>query len=216
MKEITIYNQLKKIIPTISVEGVDQKAAMKEQKEYMDNAKSFVSRLSINRYFERPLLKFTQEEKMDLVKALFDKGFFLQSVMFPLFQPNIPVEIGLDIFQGIVKAHGHTETVSIGKCIILHQIVGKGDLEDVSLSNYYDFFQSSTVEFLEANFNQFTLGSALLMFNLADSSMPVGDQPFLQSIVSANKALFAKDLVSLNIQKLEKGETKLYDISYLF
>lgn len=216
MKNITNYAQLKKVYPMISVKGIDPKTALKEQKGFRDNAQFFVTHLSLNRYLARPLLKFTQVEKMDLLKTLFDKGFFLQSAMFPPFQPSMPTEFGLDIFRGIVKAQGHTEETSIGKCLLLNQILEKEKLEEEPLKNYYDFFQSTTVKFLETNFNRFTLGSTFQMFTLADGLMQVGDQPYLQSITSANKALLARDLAELNIKKLEKEETKLYDIRYLF
>lgn len=216
MKKITSYAQLKKVYPMISVKGIDLKTAIEEQKGHRDNAKFFVAHLSLNRYLVRPLLQFTQAEKIDLLKTLFDKGFFLQPAMFPSFQPSIPTDFGLDIFRGIVKAQGHTEETSIGKCLLLNQILEKRNLEEEPLKNYYDFFQSTTVEFLETNFNRFTLGSTFQMFTLADGLMQVGDQPYLQSLISANKALLARDLAKLNIKKLEKGETKLYDIRYLF
>lgn len=216
MRKIKTYTQLKKIYPMISVKEINKKTAIKEQKDYMDNATLFITRLSLNRYLARPLLKFIQVEKIDLLKSLFDKGFFLQQAMFPPFQPSIPTEIGFDIFRGIVKAQGHTEETSIGKCLILNRILGTDNLEDTPLKNYYDFLQQSTVEFLETNFNQFTLGYTLGMFTLTDGSTQVGDQPLLHSIIGANKALLARDLAKLNIQKLEKRETRLYDISYLF
>lgn len=216
MKKIISYAQLKKVYPMISVKGIDTKTVLKEQKGYRDNAKLFVTRLSLNRYLARPLLKFTQIEKIDLLKTLFDKGFFLQPAILLSFQPSMPTEFGLDIFRGIVKAQGHTEETSIGKCLLLNQILEKGKLEEEPLKNYYDFFQSTTVEFLETNFNRFTLGSTFQLFTLADGLIQVGDQPYLQSIISANKALLARDLAELNIKKLEKGETNLYDIRYLF
>ena len=216
MKKIISYAQLKKVYPMISVKGIDTKTVLKEQKGYRDNAKLYVTRLSLNRYLARPLLKFTQIEKIDLLKTLFDKGFFLQPAILLSFQPSMPTEFGLDIFRGIVKAQGHTEETSIGKCLLLNQILEKGKLEEEPLKNYYDFFQSTTVEFLETNFNRFTLGSTFQLFTLADGLIQVGDQPYLQSIISANKALLARDLAELNIKKLEKGETNLYDIRYLF
>lgn len=69
---------------------------------------------------------------------------------------------------------------------------------------------------MKENGEQLTLGSVLQESVLDDGFVQKGDQPFLNAIIAANKALLAKDLAKVNIKRLEQGATKIYDIRYLF
>lgn len=209
MKNFNSYTQLRRLLPKVTISDKDIEKIKKQQKDYVEQADSFTASLSINHYMIRPLNKFIQQEKLDLMQTLFDKGFFLTPYQFNNFY--LDANTGLDIFRGILKAKGYDKKISIGKYLILETILSNRKTEEF-LSDYYIYFEKDTSELLKKEYNQLTIGSLLEMFVLNDGTMSMGDEPFLESIIAANKALFARDFALENLKLLDKNYLEIYNI----
>lgn len=177
---------------TINVSQKEE--TLEEQYNIIEAAKRFAGQLSSNRYLAIPLTDAPEKLKFRLFEYLEGSGFDLDENWL------YGGVFDIDTFKKAMKdAFGIEKIVDFDNYVVKEVLKGENPMETKVVVNGEEVFFGDVAE----------------KFVLRHYEMRMGDEAPLLLMLTVKKALICSVLAQENVEKLEKGELEIFDITPL-
>ena len=185
------------LMPVEVVNEEDINKKIEEQREIIEAGKSFVSRLSINRYLYKKLSDFDIDERLNLFSILCDYDFVYNEN--GLFFSDLDIGTFCCVLEEFFNLD-HEKMYELDSLYIENLLKGKDITKEV-----LTLWEGKTMSFEEI------LGE----FVFQTGGMSVGDMPNLMLMFTVKKALLGSYLAEKNVESLLNNQREIYNISIL-
>ncbi|MCZ1268438.1 MULTISPECIES: hypothetical protein [Paenibacillus] len=182
------------LIPREVIKEDEIVKTIEEQRRLIKAARSFVSKLSVNRFLYKKLANFDFEEMLSLFSDLTHADFVIQENELYL------SEIDIDSFAVILEEEFNLESMYELDNIYIENLLNGTDItkNEINLIDETRLFQD-----------------ILVKFTFYRSGMSMLDTPNLSVMLTAKKALLSFYLAEKNVEYLLNGQKTIYNISIL-